>query len=748
VYIKLAGWVRDLQKEQLVEPHAQERPPGLPAACLAPVSPLRKESEEWSPDLELLVMERPGTGKRVFDLQLTAQAPHLGLNRHTLPPLAFDAEPAEFFRRHLSEITDLSDFGRRLGDKGAFLSESILPRELLKLLSSLQFQTSTLLVQSDDPWIPWELFRIGHEADSDAADGPFLCEAFAMTRWLRNIGLKVHLPLRRLAVVAPRDSGLPHAEKEWEEILALARPDRRQVERIEPARPQQVQKVLTEGHADGWHFIAHGRTHPRGSHLSTIELEAQEQLTPEVLSGKGRQMGKAEPLVFLNACSSGQTDLSLIGLGGWAPKLLDIGAGAFIGTLWPIRDHRGTAFARAFYEAFTEGIPIGEAVRQARRAVRSDDDPTWLAYTVFAHPLAVCAPPSQGGVRRSATTIPSNAPPAPELFVGRARDIDALKERLGAGREPQAARPLHILTAVRGWPGVGKSTLATFLSHDSDIRSTFPDGVLWASIGEEPNLLSELSGWGRVLNSEDLQKAANLREATSWLKILLQDRRVLLILDDVWNPAHAQTVYGTCGEGCSILLTTRQTGTAQSLSTKPQSVYTLQVLDEFSALELLAALAPEAVERFPEECRDLVRKLELLPLALQVAGRLLHAESQMGLDVPELIRSLGEGKGLLQHAAPADRVDPETGTIPTVEMLLRRSTDRLTPEVRDRFRLLAGFAAKPATFSLEALRYAWETDDPRPTVRALVERGLLEAVGNGRVQVHSLLLLHAASLEA
>jgi hypothetical protein len=33
-------------------------------------------------------------------------------------------------------------------------------------------------------------------------------------------------------------------------------------------------------------------------------------------------------------------------------------------------------------------MPIGDAVREARAAVRAGGDPTWLAYTVFADPLA------------------------------------------------------------------------------------------------------------------------------------------------------------------------------------------------------------------------------------------------------------------------------------------------------------------------------------------------------------------------
>ncbi|MCP4358588.1 MAG: ATP-binding protein [Chloroflexi bacterium] len=81
--------------------------------------------------------------------------------------------------------------------------------------------------------------------------------------------------------------------------------------------------------------------------------------------------------------------------------------------------------------------------------------------------------------------------------VGREDAITELKSRLcknsnGEGR-------VQVLTAVRGWPGVGKTTLTAVLAHDKDIATAFPDGVLWASLGPSPNLLSKLSN--RVLNT-------------------------------------------------------------------------------------------------------------------------------------------------------------------------------------------------------------------------------------------------------
>ena len=47
---------------------------------------------------------------------------------------------------------------------------------------------------------------------------------------------------------------------------------------------------------------------------------------------------------------------------------------------------------------------------------------------------------------------------------------------------------------------------------------------------------------------------------------------------------------------------------------------------EDHALELIGHLVPAVVDQYPDECRELVKALESLPLALQVAGRLLNTE--------------------------------------------------------------------------------------------------------------------------
>jgi CHAT domain-containing protein len=80
--------------------------------------------------------------------------------------------------------------------------------------------------------------------------------------------------------------------------------------------------------------------------------------------------------------------MSLTGMGGWAKRFIEAGAACFIGSLWSVYDDAAHKFSVSFYEQVLAGATIGRAVREARQAARQLNNPSWLAYTVFADPLA------------------------------------------------------------------------------------------------------------------------------------------------------------------------------------------------------------------------------------------------------------------------------------------------------------------------------------------------------------------------
>lgn len=282
-----------------------------------------------------------------------------------------------------------------LGQKGCDLFDRAFPDDLRALLWDQRERISTLQVMSDAPWIPWEFCRLQGLVGRRIEEGPFLAEAFQVTRWLSGVTAAPTIPLQNLALVVPDDSGLSEAAQEREHVLSL-RATGRTVTPI-AATFVEVCAAMKRGTYDAWHFSGHARADTtQRSDKSTLELQGADRLTPDNVSGSFTNMLLPRPLVFLNACQSARGGLALTGVGGWAqrflrPQAID-GASAFIGTYWSVDDEAALRFAKELYARLLAGDTIGLAAKAARAAARADGDTSWLAYTVYADPNARLAP--------------------------------------------------------------------------------------------------------------------------------------------------------------------------------------------------------------------------------------------------------------------------------------------------------------------------------------------------------------------
>ncbi len=320
------------------------------------------------------------------------------------------------------------------------------------------------------------------------------------------------------------------------------------------------------------------------------------------------------------------------------------------------------------------------------------------------------------------------------------------------------------LTVMHGLPGVGKTTLAAALAHDRELSYSFPGPpqVLWASLGQKPDVMGVLIGWGEVLGVGGLATLlANQRgrteageaenkdlETAGWrISAALRDRRTLLIIDDAWQPEAARALM-LGGPLCSTLVTTRVTGVADDLESSG-ALYPLKILREGDAVELLKRLAPESITNKGEEAEalELVNALECLPLALQVAGKLLRVERRNQLGLGRLLQELQDAARILKEKPPSNMAVGLDGNL-TVEALFRKSTDVLDDVARKCFAYLAPSAPKPAHFDLGAMEAVWEPIgvDVRQMAEHLIARGLMEPMGEGRFWMHALLVAHANSL--
>lgn len=294
-------------------------------------------------------------------------------------------DPQNYFSRFYEDLA-LGSMDRLI-DRGSGLADQILPTGLgLELWrcarkARASGRVPSLLVQSDAPWIPWELLHLEGREDEAWVDGMFLAEAFELCRWENSRTACEHFPLRRIALVPPSTRDLHAGQVEVERLVALLG-DR--VELIEPTRAA-ISDRMARGTHDGWHFIGHGFAEGTDPNQWVLVLEDGE-LTPDSLRGASRNLGKTHPLIFLNACETSQGALALVGPGGWAPKILSLGAGAFIGTSFAVEDAAASRFAEVFYQELLAGSTLGECAWRARAALRQAGDVSWLAYCVWGHP--------------------------------------------------------------------------------------------------------------------------------------------------------------------------------------------------------------------------------------------------------------------------------------------------------------------------------------------------------------------------
>jgi WD40 repeat protein len=218
--------------------------------------------------------------------------------------------------------------------------------------------------------------------------------------------------------------------------------------------------------------------------------------------------------------------------------------------------------------------------------------------------------------------VPFMVEDLPIDFVPRPEEFNQLVNLL---LDRDREEPVAITAALRGAGGYGKTTLARAICHDERIQNAFDDGVLWVTLGENPG---DLTGQVEELIyhlSGDRPSFTNLEGAIPRMKELLEDRDILLVIDDLWNKAHLRP-FTQGGSRCARLITTR------NLDTLPSSVDKVKVdsMKQNEAVALLAAgfendpdLAPAS-----KDLTALAGRLGEWPLLLKLVNGFLRKSAE------------------------------------------------------------------------------------------------------------------------
>ena len=337
--------------------------------------------------------------------------------------------------------------------------------------------------------------------------------------------------------------------------------------------------------------------------------------------------------------------------------------------------------------------------------------------------------------------------------VGREAELAELHQRLYAGRDTAVVSRRGTLVALRGLPGIGKTTLAAM--YVDRYGADYPGGVLWLDVGPDRHtpdriapILQRIAAYAYEADPQANALLANAEFAADAVKALLSGHGALLVvIDDVWSPAALRALQEALPEDACTLLTTRDYDVAYALENNPAAIQTLDVLSAPDARLLLQRGAPG----LPDDLADTVAKgLGYHAQALTLAAGALASRKRHNYakTAAELLRRVAAGEGF----GDLPRLD-KTDQVTAVEIALKYSYDYLAesgPRAPAQFRALGVFAPE-ADFDAAAAAAVWHLEvEPAEEFLLLLDGlGLLqETVPGARWQQHAILRAYALSLQS
>lgn len=405
----------------------------LAVASLPEVSPAetprvfaRMELAEFESkdEADLTIIIKRGDGPNSGQLSFAIASPLFHFAAYEEPPTAdLGSQPAEFLKQIIKTVeTSMNPFSLFTALKGfgrqhiATKFPAAITDALQKVALRVAPRAASVLIISDDPYVPWELAVIDPPLITSEPDpSPFLAAQVALGRWILPKGAmpsphpSCSLAVRKQAVVTgvydrTNWKRLERAEEEAADLLTAWKDTGQKVE----ATFEGVMECLSgDPAADVLHFALHGQFDERGIQEGLVLIEHQNGASGPVTTMYLRPADVAScdftkftrsPFVFLNACQVGIGKQVLGDYAGMASAFLFAGASAVVAPIWSIDDADARSLALGFYEEAWKGEPPAELLRRqrarftelaAKNHSAESGSPTHLAYQFFGHPKYV-----------------------------------------------------------------------------------------------------------------------------------------------------------------------------------------------------------------------------------------------------------------------------------------------------------------------------------------------------------------------
>ncbi|KAL9142736.1 hypothetical protein ABFS82_14G190600 [Erythranthe guttata] len=296
-----------------------------------------------------------------------------------------------------------------------------------------------------------------------------------------------------------------------------------------------------------------------------------------------------------------------------------------------------------------------------------------------------------------------------------------------------------VIGSIVGMGGIGKSTLARIVYNNDTVVNQF-ERRAWVCISSEfsPKEIIKEVVLQLLEPSEDKLKVLEIMERSplehlkSMVHERLQGKPYFIILDDVWESAHWQSLTSAFpneeDKTSILLLTTRKLSV-----TKDDQIYAhkIKTLNREKSWELFLKKAftgnnGQCPEELKATARDILQKCNGLPLAITVMGGLLKKHGQSKDEWTKVL------KGMNSHLKTGES---------SVSHIMELSYHDLPPQLKSCF-LCLGFFKEDATIRAEKLIQVWiaqglipPKEDKDETMEEIARDYLDELINRNMIQV-------------